>query len=113
MSRGLGWPVTTRRKVVNEYMTDPTSSYTTLSKKHGVPTGTVQRWVERFGTPRSRIHWKKYRRPSVSAIDKARWLVSLGVPKTEAARRSGLTVKMLRKIIKESGNPYNQQDSAE
>ena len=110
--RGLGWPVTVRKKVVEDYMKDTNSSYHSLAKKYSIPSGTIQRWIELFGTPRSRTYWKKARRPK-SKIDHARFLVSLGVPKTVAARKAGITAKLLYRVLREEKNPYENESPPE
>jgi hypothetical protein len=109
VTRGLGWSTTLIKRVVEDYKKDTTSSYNSLSKKYSVPTGTIQRWIEKHAKPRSRVAWKKQRRPSESVVSTAMFLISLGVPKTKAAARAGISIKMLRILLKEQGNPYEQE----
>jgi len=108
MPRGVSYKSSVVKKIVQEYEEDKRSSCDSLSKKYNVPSRTIYGWIRKYSTPRTISEALIGLRPTQQKIDEAMFLISLGVPKAKAARKIGITIKLLRKILKNQTNRYKQ-----
>jgi transposase len=111
MPRGVSYKSTLVKKIIQEYEEDKRSSCDSLSKKHNVPPRTIYGWIRKYSKPRTISEALMHNRPTEHKLDEAMFLISLGVPKTKAAQKIGITMKLLRKLLKTNYNYYLQKES--